>query len=81
MKLEVITVAPEEQRVLLFFDPQQPLDTDQQVRTYLQDNDLEPKREYRETRDSTEYDVYYFGHCYVRDHLDHLVGLATESKL
>ncbi len=81
MKLEVITVAPKEQRVLLLFDPQQPVPEDQQARTYLQDNDLEPKRQYQETRDSTDYDVYYFGHCYVGDHLNHLVGLASESKL
>ena len=80
MKLEVITVAPEEQRVLLLFDPEEQASGDDQVRSYLQNNGLEPKRQYRETRESTQYDVYYFGHCYLEGHLEALTGMAAEVK-
>jgi len=79
MKMEVITVAPEEQRVLLMFDPDQPLSTDSQVTSYLQDNGLEPKREYKESRESTEYNILYFGHCYLDGHMDALTGFAESS--
>ena len=79
MKLEVITVAPKEQRVLLMFDPNEQLSGDSQVRSYLQDNGLEPKREYKETRESNEYDVMYFGHCYLDGHMDALTGFAESS--
>jgi hypothetical protein len=77
--MEVITVAPEEQRVLLMFDPDQPLSTDSQVTSYLQDNGLEPKREYKESRESTEYNILYFGHCYLDGHMDALTGFAESS--
>ncbi|MCH7802154.1 MAG: hypothetical protein IIC24_11525 [Chloroflexi bacterium] len=79
MKMEVITVAPEEQRVLLMFDPNAQLSSDSQVRHYLQDNGLEPKREFKETRESIEYNVMYFGHCYLDGHLNALTGFAESS--
>jgi hypothetical protein len=79
MKMEVITVAPEEQRVLLMFDPDEQLSTDSQITSYLQDNGLEPKREYKETRESTEYNILYFGHCYLDGHMDALTGFAESS--
>ena len=77
MKLEVINLTSTEQRVLLLFDTQRPSSEDAQVRSYLQDNSLQPRREYQETRDTNEYDVYYFGHCYLKGHLEHLVSLAS----
>lgn len=79
MKMEVITVAPEEQRVLLMFDPSEQLSSDSPIRSYLQDNGLEPKREYMETRESTEYNIMYFGHCYLDGHMDALTGFAESS--
>ena len=79
MKLEIITVAPEEQRVLLWFDGQDQRDA--QVRAYLQQHHLEPKRQYEETRDATRYDVYYFGHCYLEGHMESLTGMASEASL
>ena len=81
MKMEVIHLTPEEQRVLLLFDPARPVPQDQVVDNYLRDQGLEPKRQYRETRDGREYIVYYFGHCYLEGHIDHLAGLATEAVL
>ena len=81
MKLEVISIAPTEQRVLLLFDPAGPDSRDNEVNSYLQSNSLEPKRQYSETRDDKEYNIYYFGHCYIEDHLEKLAAMATEAKL
>ncbi len=77
VKLETITVSPGEQRVLLMFDPLNQTDTDSEVRAYLTSNSLEPRRRYQEAREDTEYEVYYFGHCYIEEHLDNLTRLAT----
>ncbi|HAL47759.1 MAG TPA: hypothetical protein DCP37_08395 [Dehalococcoidia bacterium] len=79
MKLEVITVSPNEDRVLLFFDPEDDSGDDDKVRSYLAENSLGPKREYTETRESTDYNVYYFGHCYIKDHMESLTAMASEG--
>jgi hypothetical protein len=81
LKLEVITVAPNEQRVLMRFDQQSQSPDDERVRAYLQQHDLEPKKQYAEARDDTQYDVYYFGHCYLEGHLESLTGMASESSI
>lgn len=81
MKLEVITVAPQEQRVLLLFDQQMQSPNDDQVRAYLRQHELEPKRQYEETRDATRFDVYYFGHCYLEGHLEYLTRMASEPSV
>ena len=81
MQLEVISIAPTEHRVLLLFDPSGPDPKDDEVSSYLQSNSLEPKREYSETRDDKEYNIYYFGHCYIEDHIEKLASMATEAKL
>ena len=81
MKLEVITVAPEEQRVLMLFDRQRRSPDDNQARAYLQQHDLEPKKQYEETRDAVQYDVYYFGHCYLEGHLESLTSMASGSSI
>ena len=77
MKLETITVSPGERRVLLMFDHAGRTSDDEQVQSYLDTNGLEPRRIYRETRDESEYEVYYFGHCYIESHLDSLTRLAS----
>ena len=79
MKIEVINLSPEEQRVLLLFDSDGPSPKDVQVDDYLHAHDLEPKRQYSETRDGKEYLVYYFGHCYLEDHLEQLSAMASEA--
>ena len=42
-------------------------------------HELEPKRQYSETRDGKEYLVYYFGHCYLEDHMEQLSSMTTEA--
>ena len=79
MKLEVITVSPNEDRVLLYFDPEDESGDDDKVRTYLAENSLDPKREYTEARESTDYNVLYFGHCYIKDHMESLTEMATKG--
>ena len=80
MKIEVIDVAGSQDRVLLLFEGETPSDEDARVDEYLQSNNLEPKREYNENRDGTDYRVYYFGRCYIGDHLERLSALAGESS-
>ena len=77
MKMETITVSPGEQRVLLMFDPDGRTADDERIQSYLDSNGLEPRRVYRETRDESEYEVHYFGYCYIESHLDSLKGLAN----
>lgn len=77
MKMETITVSPGEQRVLLMFDPEERTSDDQQVQSYLDSNGLEPRRIYRETRDESQYEVHYFGYCYIESHLDSITSLAS----
>lgn len=79
MKMEVINLSPTEQRVLLLFDSDGPSPEDVQVDDYLRARELEPKRQYSETRDGKEYLVYYFGHCYLEDHMEQLSSMTTEA--
>ena len=76
MKLERITTDSCQERVLLLFDPDEQSARDR-VRSYLTSNDISPRREYTETRDDTEYEVYYFGSCYIEGHLDNLTEVAS----
>lgn len=76
MKVETITTDSCQERVLLLFDPGEQVARDR-VRSYLTANDISPRREYSETRDDTEYDVYYFGSCYIEGHLDNLTEVAS----
>ena len=81
MKMELVQLDPKEQRILLLFDEEQPSPEDDQVRTYLQAHNLEPKRQYQEARNGKEYLTYYFGRCYLEDHLEQLTSMASEAKL
>ena len=76
MKVETMTTDSCQERILLLFDPGERNARDK-VRSYLADNDISPRREYTETRDDTEYEVYYFGSCYIQSHLDNLTEVAS----
>ena len=79
MKMEVMTVAPKERRALLMFGLNEQLSRDSPIKSCFQDNGLEPKRQYKQTRESTEYNILYFGHCYLDGHMDALTGFAEPS--
>ena len=81
MKMEVLNLSPTEQRIIMLFDSQNVTSEDEQVDGYLHAHELEPKRQYWETREGTDYLVYYFGHCYLEGHLEHLAAMATEADL
>ena len=79
MKMEVINLSPTEQRFPLLFDSNGPSPKDVEIDSYLHDHELEPKRQYWETRDGKEYLVYYFGHCYLEDHMEQLSAMASQA--
>ncbi len=76
MKVETIMTDSCQERILLLFDPNEQAEKDR-VRSYLNQNDISPRREYAETRDDAEYEVYYFGSCYIQGHLDNLTEVAS----
>ena len=76
MKVETMTTDSCQERVLLLFDPGEQAARDR-VQSYLAQNDISPRREYTETRDDTDYEVYYFGSCYIQGHLDNLTEVAS----
>ena len=80
MKMETINLTPTEQRVLLLFGPESTPSEVDRVSGYLREHDLEPKRQYHEVRDGQEYLVFYFGHCYLEDHLPAIEAIMAEAK-
>tara|TARA_Y100000590_G_scaffold431952_1_gene547331 strand:- start:16429 stop:16671 length:243 start_codon:yes stop_codon:yes gene_type:complete len=79
MNMEFLQVTPDEQRVILLFEESDQDSKLREVDQYLISNQLEPKRKYSENRDGTDYLVYYFGHCYLADHLEVLSEMANEK--
>ena len=74
--MEFLQVTPDEQRVILLFEESDQDEKLKEVDQYLINNQLEPKRKYSENRDGIDYLVYYFGHCYLADHLEILSEMA-----
>ena len=77
MNMEFLQVSPDEQRVILLFKESDQDEKLKEVDHYLLNNQLEPKRKYSENRDGIDYLVYYFGHCYLADHLEILSEMAS----
>ncbi len=51
--------------VFLYFSDERRDAEDTAVRKYLSDHGLKPKREFAERVDDTDFDVMYFGGCYI----------------
>ena len=81
MKMELLNLSPTEQRILILFEPDNISSQDHQVDEYLHSHELEPKRQYSETREGKDYLIYYFGGCYLEGHIKQLVSMATEANL
>ena len=79
MKLEVLDITPEEQRILLVFNGKES-EQREKVDDYLKSHNLEPKRQYTEDRNNEEHLVYFFGQCYLEGHVEHLASMAVESN-
>lgn len=81
MKMEVLDLSNNEQRIILLFDSASVTPDDERVDEYLHAQELEPKKQYWETREDTDYLVYYFGRCYLDGHLAKLMGMAAEADV
>ena len=67
-----ISVEPKEffmYSVFLAFSQEQPEPEDDAVKAYLAERELEPKTRGNNTWEGQEYDVMYFGGCYLGSHL------------
>ena len=82
MKIETFEIASGEKRILLLMDSKRDSSPDKEVLTYLKANGIEAKKEYSEERDGQEYNIMYFGHCYLEDRIgvDFLEGWIQELE-
>ena len=80
MKLEVLNITPEEQRILLVFDREES-EQREKVDIYLKSHNLEPKRQYTENRNDEEHTIYFFGQCYLEGHIDQLASMAGDTNI
>lgn len=75
----IVRIEPKDwnmQTVLLYFDKNEPHTEDDAVREYLTARKLEPRRQYDETLDDTDFSVMSFGGCYLgKNHLDALADI------
>jgi hypothetical protein len=78
MKIEKMKIAPEEERVLIVIDKENDDNSKELLDSYLENNTLSPKKEYLEERDGKDYLIYYFGHCYIEDHLEKIGSIAEK---
>ena len=78
----LIRVEPKEwmmSSVLLYFDQSAPDPEDEVVRKYIADNTLVPKREGTTTWNDRDWDVMYFGGCYLGSHLGAIDRIQKET--
>ena len=80
MHIETIEVVnTEEQRILIVIDNDSDSNEKELLDSYLENNTLSPKREYLEERNGKDYLVYYFGHCYIEEHLENIGNIAEKN--
>ena len=80
MRLEVLDITPDEQRILLVFGGEES-EQRGKVDTYLKSHNLEPKRQYTENRNDEEHLIYFFGQCYLDGHIGQLASIAVDSNI
>jgi hypothetical protein len=79
MQIETIKITEEEQRILIIIDKKSDNETKELLDSYLENNTLSPKKEYLEERNGKDYLVYYFGHCYIEEHLENIGNIAEKK--
>ena len=65
--------------VFLYFDQNTPSPEDEAVRKYIASNSLVPKKEGETTWDDRDWDVMYFGGCYLGRHLGAIDQIQKEA--
>lgn len=63
-------------RFSLFFSEEKPHENDAQIKQYLEQNRLVPKRVLRVLKDGERFQVMHYGQCYLGYHLDVVCGAA-----
>jgi hypothetical protein len=63
-------------RFSLFFSEEKPHENDTQIKQYLEQNKLVPKRVFRVLKDGERFQVMHYGQCYLGYHLDNLCSAA-----
>jgi hypothetical protein len=68
-------------RFSLFFSEEKPHENDAQIKQYLEQNKLTPKRVFRVLKDGERFQVMHFGQCYLGQHLDNLCYAAEADPV
>ena len=66
-------------RVGLIFREGEPDPEDAWVRAYLREHQLEPRHQLKEERNGTPCDVFYFGQCYLGQHVHAIQALYQKG--
>ena len=77
----IIRVEPKDffmSTILLLFDREHPDPEDQEVKRYLADRDLEPKRTFDTTSQEHNSVVWQFGGCYLGSHLNAIADIQKK---
>ena len=65
----------------LFFSEEHAHENDAQIRQYLEQNKLVPKRVFRVLKDGERFQVMHYGQCYLGQHLDNLCYAAEADPV
>lgn len=65
--------------VFLAFNPERPEPEDEAVRAYLAERDLEPKARGTQVWDGQEFQVLYYGGCYLGRHLEAIQDMQRQA--
>ena len=65
--------------IFLAFNNERPDMEDETVKKYLEERELIPKVQGKDTVDGMEHDVMYFGGCYLGRHLQTLEGMQRQA--
>lgn len=61
--------------VLMFFNEEEPHSEDTDIRRYLQERRLEPRRQYNTELAGEKFEVWTYGGCYLGRHMNALAGI------
>ena len=65
--------------VMFYFDTTRPNSEDDEVRRYLSDNDLEPRRIGEDQLEERKFEVLQFGGCYLGNHMQAISAIQRRA--